>query len=254
MSLIFREGVVLALAPVAAFWAALMFENGYADVFGISHELIDIDLRTMLISIFLVAAAFVPFMAFCFLLFDLGSRKEKELRWWAIQLLMILPMLICVYIGSFQSIMSYFGLGLAVIFCVIAVVRVAWKARKIGWDAALSLSADAEGIKEYGTPRAKSGDPKIWDKMLGCLMVLFILAVFGFMITGVGGVVARIKSAYPTFDLDQKKVVILSGYGDRFVLGGVKDDRFDGITLVLPKNSEKLINVKNVRYENFIVK
>jgi hypothetical protein len=66
MSLIFREGVILALAPVAAFWAALMFENGYADVFGISHELIDIDLRTMLVSIFLVAAAFVPFVVVCF--------------------------------------------------------------------------------------------------------------------------------------------------------------------------------------------
>lgn len=254
MSLIFRESVILALAPVAAFWAALMFENGYADVFGISHELIDIDLRTMLVSIFLVAAAFIPFVVVCFLWFDLASRKEKELRWWAIQLMMILPMLICVYIGSFQSTLSYFGLGLAIVFLIIAVVRVAWKARKVGWGAALSMSADAEGIKEFGTPRPKSGEPKIWDKILGCLVVFFLLAILGFMITGVGSLVARIKSVYPTFEFDQKKFVILSGYGDRFVLGGINGDHFDGTTQVIPKNSEKLINVKSVKYDDFIVK
>lgn len=63
-----------------------------------------------------------------------------------------------------------------------------------------------------------------------------------------------IKTAFPTFVMDGKSYVVLAGYGDKFVLGGVADGNFDGNTLVIPKNSEKIINLKAVYYENLYSK
>lgn len=59
-----------------------------------------------------------------------------------------------------------------------------------------------------------------------------------------------IKTAFPTFVMDGKSYVVLAGYGDRFVLGGIVNGQFDENTLVIPKNSEKIINLKAVYYES----
>lgn len=251
MSILFREGVMLAVAPVIAFGVALMFETGYADAFGISHELIDVDLRGMIVSAIVVLAAFIPFISSSYFLFHLATRRERETRWWAIQLLMVIPMMICIYVSGFTSYLAYAGLGLALAFCSIAVLNVAWTARKVGWKEAFSQAADSEGIKEFGGKRPMSNPPKIWDKLLACVIVLFLFSLLALMIQGVGKGVARVKSVYPTFMMDGKPYVILSGYGDRFVLGGIKDQSFDGNTFVIPKNSEKLINIKMQKYDRY---
>ncbi len=253
MSILFREGVMLAVAPVIAFGVALMFETGYADAFGISHELIDVDLRGMIISAIVVLFAFIPFISCTYFLFHLGTRRERIIRWWAIQLMMVLPMLISIYVSGFTSYLAYAGLGLALAFGSIAVMNVAWRARKIGWKEAFEKAADSEGIKEFSGQRPASKPPRIWDKLLACIIVLFLFTVLALMIQGVGKGVAKFKSAYPTFTMDGKPYAILSGYGDRFVLGGIEDNSFDGNISVVPKNSEKLTNISVKRYDNFLL-
>lgn len=248
----FKEGVLLALLPVVAFYAAWMYEMGYADVFGISRELIDVDLKMMIPALLAVSASFVPFCLYGYLLFCLGTNRRKEVRWWALKLLMPLPLIPLVYMSGFTKSSFYPAAALASGVFVVSLVSVSLRARKIGWRQAILAAAEAEGIKEFGESHQQVRHPKIWDKLIAIAVILFLIMIFSVMIGGVGKAVARLRTGYSSFEADGKSYVILAGYGDRFVLGGVKDGKFDKTTYVIPKNSEKLVDVKFTRYLDFI--
>ncbi|WP_156329650.1 hypothetical protein VUG52_16870 [Pseudomonas sp. LH21] len=248
----FKEGVMLALLPVIAFYMAWMYEIGYADELGISRELIDVDLKMMLPALMFVFLAFVPLCLYGYLLFNLGTNRRREVRWWAIKLLMPAPLLIGVYTTGFSKIATYIAVGFTVGLMFISLLSVAFKAIKVGWSSAMAAAADAEGIRDIDGSRPSSRPAKFWDKLVAVSVMCFVVLVFSSMTVGVGKAAARFKTSYSSFEMDGKEYVILAGYGDRFVLGGVKDGQFNKVTAVIPKNSEKLINVKRSSYERFM--
>ncbi|MGG5223462.1 hypothetical protein [Pseudomonas syringae pv. coryli] len=254
MSLIFREGVLLSVAPVVAYVTAWMFEVGYAEMYGVSTDLIEIDLKAILISLAVSLVALVPFLAFCGVFLYLGFDRSRTSRWWAIQLVFFCFPTIGLYASSFNSRIAYLGLGLAVISLAISFSRVAWKARRVGWEAAFSEAADAEGIKDLSGGRPAPTPTTFLNVALGVLFFLVVVMMFLFMVKGVGGRVAVGKEDFSTLIMDGKSYVILAGYGDRFVLGGISENKFDGNTYVIPKNSEKIVNLKNIYYRDFYYK
>ncbi|WIN05189.1 MULTISPECIES: hypothetical protein [Pseudomonas] len=247
-----KEGFLLALLSIASFWVCYMYETGYADTFGISHELIDVDLKAMVIGIAVVVLSLVPLVGYCYVMFKLGSTKSRHSRWFAIKMVMPLPMLMCLYVSGFTSLLIWVGLAFAVFFSTISVIVVAIKARKIGWMNALAAAADSEGIQERNGERTPSGDPTIWHGFFGLVMAFFMVVMVSLIIRGVGIGVANTKVAYPSFTMDGKVYAVLSNYGDRFVLGGVDEGHYNGNTYVIPKNSDKIINLKLVRYKGFL--
>jgi hypothetical protein len=254
MSLIFREGVILSVAPVVAYVTAWMFEIGYAEVYGISFELIEIDLKAILISLLVCLVTLLPFLVFtCFFLY-LGLNRNRKGRWWALQLIFVWMSSIGLYISSFDSQIAWAGLALALLFMAVSFLRVAWMARRVGWDEAFSTAADGENIRRFDGPPAEAAAPTIKQTLISIVAILGTLLIACLMIKGVGGRAAVIKTAFPTFVMDGKSYVVLAGYGDRFVLGGISNGHFDGNTLVIPKNSEKIINLKAVYYESLYSK
>lgn len=252
MEFIRKEGFLLAVLSVTAFCVSYMFEIGYADAFGISHELIDIDLKAMVAAVAAVLLSLIPLVGYCYVMFRLGTEKSRHTRWFAIRMVMPLPMLFSVYLTGFTSLFVWASLLFAVFFSGVSIVLVALKARKVGWLQALTTAADSEGIKEFNGQRETSGQPTVWDKLLGVLMVVFLFVVISLSVRGIGMGSAHIKSAYPSLEMEGKTYVVLANYGDRFVLGGVGDGQYDGNTYVIPKNSEKIINLKLVRYDSFL--
>ncbi|GFZ70607.1 hypothetical protein PSE10C_13490 [Pseudomonas amygdali pv. eriobotryae] len=247
-----KEGFLLAVLSIAAFWVSYMFETGYADAFGISHELIDIDLKTMVVAIAAVLFSFIPLIGYCYVMIKLGTKKSRHTRWFAIKMVLPFPMLLSLYLTGFTSVFVWSSLALTIFFSCVSVVVVAFKARKIGWYQALATAADSEGIKEISGQRELSGQSTIWDKLLGVVMVFFLFTVISLCVRGVGVGSAYIKNSYPSFGMDGKTYAILANYGDRFVLGGVDNGHYDFNTYVIPKNSEKIINLKLVRYSDFL--
>lgn len=255
MSLIFREGVVLSVAPVVAYVTAWMFEIGYAEAFGISFELIEVDLKAILISLLICLVTLLPFLAFTCLFLYMGFvNRNRRSRWWALQLMFVWFTSISLYITSFYSLFAWAGWILSLFFLAIAFLRVAWMARRVGWDEAFSKAADGENIRNFDGVQPETNAPTVWQTLKSVVAVFGIVLIVCLMIKGVGGRAAMFKTAFPTFAMEGKSYVVLAGYGDRFVLGGIADGHFDGNTSVLPKNSEKIVNLKAVYYESLYSK
>lgn len=255
MSLIFREGVMLSIAPVLAYVTAWMFEIGYAEFYGISFELIEIDLKATIISMLICLVTLLPFLAFTCLFLYLGFlNRSRKSRWWALQLMFVWFSSISLYISSFDSMIAWAGLVLSLFFMAISFLRVAWMARSVGWDEAFTKAADGERIRNFEGPPPKPSAPTASQTLISVTALLGSVLIACLMIKGIGGRAAMIKTAFPTLAIDGKSYVVLAGYGDRFVLGGISDGHFDGNTLVIPKNSEKIINLKAVYYESLYSK
>lgn len=255
MSLIFREGVILSIAPVVAYVTAWMFEIGYADFYGVSSELVEVDLKSTIISLLVCLVTLLPFLAFTCLFLYLGFlNRSRKSRWWALQLIFVWFSSIGLYISSFDSLIAWTGLAFSLFFMTISFLRVAWMARSVGWDDAFSKAADGENISHFEGPPPQPVPPTVRQTLMSVTTLLGSVVIACLMIKGIGGRAAMIKTAFPTFVMDGKSYVILAGYGDRFVLGGVADGHFDGGTFVIPKNSEKIINLKAVYYENLYSK
>lgn len=251
MSLIFREGVILSIAPVLAYVTAWMFELGYADFYGISFELVEIDLKSTIISLLICLVTLLPFFAFTCLFLYLGFlNRSRKSRWWALQLMFVWFSSIGLYISSFDSLIAWSGLVLSLFFMAISFLRVAWMARSVGWDDAFSKAADGESISKFEGSPPEPAPPTVRQTLMSVIALLGSVLIACLMIKGIGGRAAMIKTAFPTFVMDGKSYVVLAGYGDRFVLGGIADGHFNGSTLVIPKNSEKIINLKAVYYED----
>ncbi|KTB93680.1 hypothetical protein [Pseudomonas syringae] len=251
MSLIFREGVILSIAPVLAYVTAWMFEIGYAEFYGISFELIEVDLKAIIISMLVCLVTLLPFLAFTCLFLYLGVlKRSRKSRWWALHLTFVWFSSIILYISSFDSLIAWVGLALSLLLMAISFLRVAWMARSLGWDEAFSKAADGESIHNFEGPPPDSAAPTVRQTIMSVIALLGSVLIACLMIKGVGGRAAMIKTAFPTFVMDGKSYVVLAGYGDRFVLGGIVNGQFDENTLVIPKNSEKIINLKAVYYES----
>ena len=247
-----KESVMISVLSILSFVAAYLFECGYADAFGYAHTFIEIDLKIMVISIFCVALALFPLFLYFWVFLSFGFKREKEPRLVALKMIVPIPVLIFFYITGFESKIMKWLLIVSALLALWTFIRVVYKARKLGWKQAVSEMAIAQGLKDFEGPRPKGGEPRVIDKIIAyCVMVLVLVAV-GLMVRGVGGGVAHWKSNYQTFILDGEEVAILAAYGERVIVGGVTGDQFNTKLTVVPKDSEKLVDLKQAFFDGFL--
>lgn len=254
MNFFLKESVIVSTLSILAFVAAFLFECGYADAFGYDYVFIVIDLKIMVISMVCVAIVSLPLGVYFWVFFSFGFRKEKEQRLIALQMILPIPVLIFLYISGFDSKIMFWLLCMALFLAFVTFLRVLFKARKLGWQEAMSHIATAEGIKEFEGPRPKVREPRVIDKVIGYCVILVILMALGLMVRGIGSAVAHWKSNYQTFVLDGEEVAIIAAYGERIIVGGVTADQFNTRITMVPKDSEKLIDLKNAYFTNFLSK
>lgn len=249
-----KESVIISTLSILAFVAAYLFECGYSDAFGYDYVFIVIDLKVMVISMACVTIVSFPLVLYFWVFFSLAFRQEKEQRLIAVQMIMPIPVLIFLYMSGFESTVMFWLLCIAVFLAFVTFVRVLFKARKLGWQEAMSHIATAEGIKEFEGPRPKRKEPRVIDKVMGYCAILVILMTLGFIVRGIGSAVAHWKSNYQTFVLDGEEVAIIAAYGERIIVGGVTGDQFNTKITIVPKDSEKLIDLKSAYFTNFLSK
>lgn len=243
---------MISTLSIVSFIAAYLFECGYADTFGYAHVFIEIDLKKIVISMVCLVVAFFPLVLYFWVFFSFGFRKEKEHRFIAVQMILPIPVLIVLYVSGFDSSIMKWLLVFAVLLGLWTFVKVIFKARKLGWKEAMSQIAMAEGLKDFDGPRPKGEEARVLDKVIGYGVILVVLFAFGLMVRGIGVGVAHWKTNYQTFNLDGDEVAILAAYGERIIVGGVTGDKFNTKISIVPKDSQKLVDLKTAFFENFL--
>lgn len=247
-----KEGVLLSIFPVLAFISALLFETGYADVFGFDHAFIEIDLKIMVVSIACVAIAFFPLFLYFYVFFRLASKGAKETRFLAIPMILPIPILIGLYMTGFESkIMGWLLVG-SIIGGLFTFVRALVKSRKLGWKQAISEMATSQGLKDFTGPRPKGGEPTLKDEVIAYCVMLALLFGLGLMVRGIGSGLAHWKTNYQTFVLDGEEVAIIAVYGERVIAAGVTEDQFNSKISVIAKDSGKLVGLRSAYLKNFV--
>lgn len=245
------EGIVIAAFPVFGFISALMFEMGYADAFGYSHELIDIDLKLTLVAMALIALVLAPLVIYCWAFWWSASRGGAGGRLVSFQMILPLPMLICWYMTGFQSANLAVGLGISVFIAMLPLIKLAYLCLRHDFSMALDIMVAAQRLRAKPEKKAGGSNVAWYEKAFAVLLLSVCVIALALMARGVGSLVAHNKSAFSMFVSDSKEYVILSAYADRFVVGGIANNAFDGNIYVFAKNSERLINIRVKRYDNF---
>lgn len=243
---------MISTLSILSFVAAYLFECGYADAFGYAYTFIEIDLKVMIISVACLAIAFFPLVLYFWIFFSFGLKREKEPRLIALQMILPIPVLILLYVTGFDSTISRWLLFFATVLALWTFLKVVFKSRKLGWKVAMSEIAMAEGLKDFEGARPKGNEPRVIDKIIAYCAILFVLAAFGLMVRGIGNGVAHWKTNYQVFFLNGEEVAILAAYGERIIVGGVTGDQFNSKLTIVPKDSEKIIDLKNAYFERFL--
>lgn len=252
MKIKITEGMLIAFFPVFAFLSALAFEMGYADTFDYSHDLIDVDLKLMLAAMTAIVLFFAPLFIYCYGFVWAARRGSLGARVIALQMLLPLPLLVVWYMTGFQSRLTAMALLGAILTWLIPLARFCWLWLRHGFADAVEKLARSQGVKDKPTYPLKAPHIVWYDKIFALFMLAVFVLMLAVMARGVGSFVAHNKSSFSTFFSEGKEYAILSAYADRFVVSGVVDGAFDGNVYVFAKNSERLVNVKAKRYENFL--
>lgn len=252
MKIKITEGMLIAFFPVFAFLSALAFEMGYADTFDYSHELIDVDLKLMLSAMTAIVLVLAPLLIYCYCFALAARRGSLGARVVALQMLLPLPMLVAWYMTGFQSHAIALAIFGAILTWLVPLARFCWLWWRHGFAEAVERIARSQGVKAKPIYPLKSPQIAWYDKIFALFMLAVFVLILAVMARGVGSFVAHNKSRFSAFISEGKEYAILSAYGDRFVVGGVADGAFDGNVYVFAKNSDRLVNVKAKRYNNFL--
>jgi multisubunit Na+/H+ antiporter MnhF subunit len=250
--LLTKEAVLLAVLPVISFIWALLFEIGYADSFGYSYSLIEIDLKIMIVSLAASAAVLVPMAAFYILFVRLACSDLKSDRLLALELILPVVILIpCCIAGFGNKIFNVLLIG-SLSFALSKYAVIYLRALQYGWTEAVARAALFEGLTDRPpTFRVKE---KLGAKSV--LTIYFVIAlmlvVSGLMVRGVGTAAAHWKTGYQTFVMEGKEYAVIAAFGDLVVLGGVLEEHFNGLVSILPKNSEKLVELRGAYFKDFL--
>lgn len=250
MSFRVSEGMALASFPVFGFIAALLFEMGYADAFGYSYDLIDIDLKLTLAAMAVIALIFTPLFIYCWFMLWAARRGGVLGKLAAIQMAMPLPMLIMWYMTGFQSRNLAIGLMVAALVALLPLIKLGYLCLRHDLPMALGIMAASQQINA-GAGKGADRQVAWYDKVFAIFMLALCAVVLVVMTYGVGSFFAYNKSRFSMFISEGKEYVILSAYADRFVVGGITGKVFNGNVYVFAKNSERLINVRKKRYDSF---
>lgn len=247
-----KEAVLLAFLPVISFIWALLFEIGYADSFGYSYSFIAIDLKVMIVSLAVSAGILIPIGFFYILFVRLACSGSKFDRLIALEL--IIPVIIvipCCIAGFGNNIFN----GLLIIFLVLSLLKFACfglYALWFGWFEAVARAAQFEGLGDL--PANFRFRLELIGKNIVTVYILILVALFisGLMVRGVGTAAAHWKSGYQTFVMEGKEYALIATYDDLVILGGVVEDQYDGLVSILPKNSDKLANLRSAKLKGFL--
>lgn len=247
-----REAVLLAFLPVLSFIWALLFEIGYADSFGYSYSFIAIDLKAMIVSLAVSAAILIPIAVFYAIFVRLASSDSRSDKLFALEL--ILPVIIlipCCIAGFGNKILNAIFFG-TLIFAVSKYCVLGLYTLRFGWSEAVARTARQEGLEEMPANfrvRLKIGTKGVFSIYV---VVAIALIVSGLMVRGVGAAAAHWKTGYQTFIMDGKEYALIAAYDDLLILGGVVEEHFDGLISILPKNSDKLENLRGAYLKGFL--
>lgn len=247
-----NENFTLAAIPVAAFILAFAFESGVADAYGYSYALISIDLRVMIYSIAMVTLFAFPLLVYWRFMFSLVSSHKGVDRMFGFPLCLFLPFLVLCYASGFDRQICiiaavYGGLG-----CMISIVSVATKAFSHGWKNAITESAKSEGYKDIEAWRYSEGPIRTKDRVIADAVMLFVIVCMFGMVHGSGKAYSKIKNVYEVVSVDGNELAILTGYGDRLILGGVTGGRFNGKITIKTMSSDGLNDLQQVRIPNML--
>lgn len=247
-----KEAVLLALLPVISFIWALLFEIGYADSFGYSYSFIAIDLKLMIVSLAASAAVLMPMAAFYVLFIRLACSDSKSDRLLALELIIPVVILIPCCIAGFGNKILNILLVSSLIFACSKYAVIGLSALRYGWSGAVARAALFEGLTDRApTFRAKE---KLSTKSIFFIYIALsaTLLITGLMVRGVGNAAAHWRTGYQTFVMEGKEYAMIASYGDLVVLGGVLEEHFNGLISIVPKNSEKLVDLRSAYFEDFL--
>jgi len=251
-SFFLRESVLLAVLPLISFVGALMFEVGYAGEFGYSYSFISIDLKTMVVSLACSVLLLIPVILFSIGVFRVMSDESKEVRVLGLEFFLPVMALIGVCVTGFHSEVFIIAFISSFIFAVSKYAFILLKGLKYGLSGTLSRAAELEGLTERSIVREILKKLDLGNKWIFHILLAVVLVVIALMVHGAGQGFAQFRSDYQTVSIDQREYAILSAYGDLIVLGGVYDDQFNGAISIVPRNSEKLTELRNAYLPNFL--
>ncbi|AUF96333.1 hypothetical protein CXQ80_11085 [Pseudomonas sp. 02C 26] len=247
-----KENFILAALPVIAFILALAFEAGIADAYSFSYAFISIDLKVMSSSLFLTALFAFPLYLYLRFLIALISSKKGSERWVGFPFALMLPFIIFCYLSAFDTQAVALSIVLVAGYICIAAITLIISGFKSGWKNAVQSAATSEGFKDIDAWTFAPGPPTIKDKLItDSVIAAFFVLVFG-LVHGAGETYAKLRTSYDVLTNDSKQFAILAGYGDRLILGGVKDGVHDRTIAVISLTSDALKDIQRVRLENFL--
>lgn len=251
-SFFLRESVLLAVLPLVSFVGALLFEVGYAGEFGYSYSFISIDLKTMIVSIACSVVVLIPVFLFSIGVLRVLSDTSKEVRVLGLEFFLPVIALIGVCVTGFSSRVFIIFLISSLTFAISKYAFIILKGFKYGLKGALSRAAESEGLTDRAIVREGLRKLNLENKWIFHILLAMVLILLVFMVRGVGQGFAKWRSDYQTVNMNGGEYAILSAYGDLVVLGGVYDEQFNGVISIVPRNSERLAELRSAYLPSFL--
>lgn len=251
-SFFLRESVLLAVLPLVSFVGALLFEVGYAGEFGYSYSFISIDLKAMVVSLACSVVILIPVLLFSVGVFRIMSDTSKEVRVLGLEFFLPVIALIGVCITGFSSRMFILFFLSSLTFAVSKYAFIILKGLKYGLKGSLSRAAESEGLTDRSIVREGLAKLDLGNKWIFHILLAVVLVLLAFMVRGAGQGFAQWRSDYQTVNMNGGEYAILSAYGDLVVLGGIYDEQFNGVISIVPRNSEKLVELRNAYLPSYL--
>ena len=247
-----RESFLLAGIPVLAFMLAFAFEIGYADAFNYSYSFIKIDLKVITVAMFVILLAILPLYLYIRIFIALAQSSKKHHRYLSVTMSLPLPLVLLAYASGFNKTIVVTLTILVIISLVVLLVDVLIRVPSHGWRKAIDLIAAKEGYVDLEGPRPESPPPGIINKLIAEAIIVFIIIVIFGLVRGVGVRIAHDRVEFNVVAIESENFVVLSGYDDRLVLGGVTSGKYNGRLALIPSDSAILMNIKVEKFPKFL--
>jgi hypothetical protein len=134
-----KEALILSGMPILAFMCVLAFEVGYADAFGFSVHFVEIDLKTIIVAMFVLCLVLYP----VYLYFETAGKlllSENRINArLGLTLIMPIPLLILVITSGFRTDIVYIGVATMIMAILILIAEYLLKVPGHGWKKAWRL-------------------------------------------------------------------------------------------------------------------
>ncbi len=216
------EGYVLAFIPILGWLAALGYERGYADYYSYPIELIEVDLKIVLLSLM----AIVVYVNLIFLFLDtikrlLGSEHAFYRSLGTAGVFCLVPLLGAFLLGFERGQLYVLAMALASASCFLYVPPLFGKEGT--YIERLSNKVDEfKSFAEFGRQFDITRDNiSIYSRF--SLLLCFGFIFYG-LCHGAGGFVAKRKMDFYLYEFQGAKYVVLASYGDLMVYSRLEND------------------------------